>query len=32
MEAGYRQVAEGPFLVKLITQFEPIYNLGNVVL
>lgn len=32
LEAGYRQIEDGPFLVKQITQYEPIYNVGNVVL
>jgi hypothetical protein len=32
MEAGYKRIADGPFLVKQIAQYEPIYNLGNVVL
>jgi hypothetical protein len=30
LRAGYRQIEDGPFLVKQISQFEPIYNLGNV--
>ena len=30
MEAGYRRGGNEPFLVKQITQFERIYNLGNV--
>jgi hypothetical protein len=30
MEAGYTQVEDGPFLVKQITQYEPIYEIGHV--
>ena len=30
LAAGYRQLRNVDFLVKQITRFEPIYNLGNV--
>jgi hypothetical protein len=31
LEAGYRRMGNEDFLVKQITQYEPIYNVGNVV-